>query len=124
MKPKLFKEHNKIINKPNDMLHDECGALPVKTGEGQLISCWQMNLQERLMALVHGNLWLGIRSSAHPVVWLSTEKNPITEELEPVAYNINIEGNKLKLEIELPDTAAEEIYKLIEDGQKNNSDNV
>ena len=54
MTPVKFKESNRTLGKPESMTDEECSSLEVFTDESICISCWQMNLLERLRALLFG----------------------------------------------------------------------
>jgi len=40
------------------MTEEECGSLWVYTDGKQCVSCWRLTFKERLLALLHGNIWL------------------------------------------------------------------
>jgi hypothetical protein len=86
MNPIDFKEKTNILKRPKDMAEDECNPLPVRIVlEGQsttFISCWEPTEEDR-KAIAEGKpVWLGVLSSAHPPVWLTTRKPPQMENLE------------------------------------------
>ena len=61
MKPIKFKEMNRELTKPKNMT-EECSSLYVYTDEEVCISCWKLSFIERLKALIHGRVWLGVLS--------------------------------------------------------------
>ena len=58
MKPIKFEEANRVLTKPSNMTDEECTNLYVYTDQKICISCWNLNLKERLRALIHGKIWL------------------------------------------------------------------
>ena len=62
MKPISFKEQNKILTKPSSMTDDECQSMPVFTDGVNCISCWKLNLKDRLKALIFGKVWIYVWS--------------------------------------------------------------
>jgi hypothetical protein len=75
MKPTSFKEHNKILLKPENMTDKECGALSVYTDGSYCISCWKPSLRERLSILLFGKVWLWVMSGkTQPPVALDGKK--------------------------------------------------
>lgn len=70
MKPVTFKQQNITFTRPPSMTDEQCQPLPAFRGEGQLISCWQMSLKDRLRALLTGRVWLSIHGTAQPPVWV------------------------------------------------------
>ena len=72
MKGVMFKEKNKILNKPDSMTDKECYALPVFNDGKQSISCWRASPWERIKVLFTGRVWLGVHFGAtQPPVWIS-----------------------------------------------------
>lgn len=52
-----------------------CGILPVlKTDDGYFVSKWRLSLTERFCALFSGHVWLSVKSSEHPPVWMIAKK--------------------------------------------------
>ncbi len=75
MKPKEFKESNKVLGKPESMTDDECGSLHIHNAEGQCISKWKAPLWDRVKFLFHGTVWIGILSGeTQPPIWLDCKK--------------------------------------------------
>ena len=71
MKPIKFKEANRNLSKPPNMSDEECSSLWVHNDGLQCISCWKMTLRQRISALIHGKVWLGVLSGrSQPPVWL------------------------------------------------------
>ena len=62
MKPIYFKEHNKLLRKPDSMTEEECGNLHVFTDGDICVSCWKPSIVERLSILVFGKVWLYVFS--------------------------------------------------------------
>jgi len=86
MKPRPFKEMNKILIAPRGAHADgifmdgpldyhtgksvrEIGDLPVFRDGQQIISCWKLNPWDRIKALCFGRVWLGI--------WGKTTQPPV-----------------------------------------------
>ena len=71
MKPTEFKEQNKTFK----------GTIPnssdINTFQNaeQIISCWEMEMDEKLALILNGKVWLGVYGQNHPHVWLSAQ-NP------------------------------------------------
>lgn len=81
MTPAKFKEFNRTLRKPDSMTDEECSSLEVFTDESICISCWQMNLLERLRALLFGKIWLGVLSGGtQPPVWLICHRSAFRKE--------------------------------------------
>lgn len=75
MIPIKFKESNKNLIKPVTMTDEECSSLWVYSDNKQCISCWKLNLIERLKVLLFGKVWLCIISGkTQPPVWLDCNK--------------------------------------------------
>lgn len=73
--PTKFPETNKNLLKPDSMTDEECSSLWVYTDGRECISCWQLTLRQRLTALIHGKIWLGVLSGyTQPPVWLDCDK--------------------------------------------------
>ena len=64
MKPIKFKETNKILQKPDNMIDEDCQSLYVYTDEKQCISCWKLSLWERLKLIFTGKLWVRVHSGS------------------------------------------------------------
>lgn len=75
MKPIAFPEQTKILNKPESMTEEECGAMPVWNGDKQTcISCWRGGLRDRLTFLFTGKMYAGVLSGqTQPPIWLSPQ---------------------------------------------------
>ncbi len=75
MKPIKFKEVNKELQRPRDMLMTNCKSLPILNTDGLCISCWKMSFRERVAVLLFGKLWLTVRSGeTQPPVKLTIDK--------------------------------------------------
>jgi len=68
MKPIVFPEANKILQKPFSMSDGECLPLHVFTGECYgfeiVVSCWKPSWRERLSMLLFGRAWLMLVTNA------------------------------------------------------------
>lgn len=64
MKPSKFKESNAVFVKDQP----EYLPLPVWKGEdGTVISCWKLNLRERIKFFLTGKIWLWMLTFNHPL---------------------------------------------------------
>ena len=80
LSPMRFPEANRDLMKPESMTDEECGSLCVYTDGKICISCWKLNLRQRLAALFTGKVWLGILSGyTQPPVWLDVGKTVFIE---------------------------------------------
>lgn len=74
MKPTDFNESNTVLNKPDGMTDEECGALPVFRDGKQCISCWELSDDDLININQNRKVYLGILSGAtQPPVYLTTE---------------------------------------------------
>ena len=81
MNPIEFKESNKDLIKPKDMMDKECGSLPVYTDGEQCISCWKLSLKEKINILLFGKVWLSVMSgSTQAHVWLMAGNSIFIED--------------------------------------------
>lgn len=83
MKPVVFTEQNAVLKAPPGQ-EEECGELPTWWGDGQFISCWELDPSELKEVLETGRVWLRVFSKHHPPVYLSTERPFVTQELANV----------------------------------------
>jgi len=75
MEPIKFPEANKVLNKPQNMTDEECGALHVHNDGVYNLSCWKPSFKERLSILFFGKVWLWVMSgSTQPPVALEARK--------------------------------------------------
>lgn len=78
MRPVEFTEQTTVLHaNPNQTEIDgqAVGKLPIFTDGNQVISCWGLSWRERLSALWHGRIWLGVHSGqTQPPVWMSADK--------------------------------------------------
>jgi hypothetical protein len=86
MKAIKFKEQNITFTKPEGLTDEQCGSLPAYRGDGEIVSCWELNAEE-IKALQDngGRIWLGICSSVQPPVYLTVTSpfvNPPQVETE------------------------------------------
>lgn len=81
MKPIKFNEANRVLTKPKNMTDEQCSDLYVYTDEEICISCWRLSFKERLKALIHGKVWLGILSGGtQPPVWIDCNETVFEKE--------------------------------------------
>ena len=78
MRPTKFKESNKTYaeNQPEYL------PLPVfKSIDGQVVSCWQLSLRERIKLLITGKLWLCLHTFNKPLqpIFMTTIKSELLE---------------------------------------------
>lgn len=71
MKPTEFNEQNKVFTAPSGMAN--CVNLPVFQDDTQIISCWEMTMDEKLALILNGKVWLGVCGQGQPPVWLSAQ---------------------------------------------------
>ncbi len=72
-----FDESNCVLDKPQDMTHEQCTSLEVWRGpnqEGitQVISCWKLTKEEVDELLKTGRIWVIIAGKTMPPLFLST----------------------------------------------------
>jgi len=82
MKPIDFKNRNKILKAPNGS--DDVKDLPVLYIEApnldygdytyNIVSCWKINIWDRLKLLFTGVVWLNVHHSGQPPVSLHVKK--------------------------------------------------
>ncbi len=83
LKPSNFPEANIKLLKPVDMTDDECSSLFAFTDGRQCISCFKLNLRQKLSVLMHGTIWLSVLSGeTQPPVWLDCSKTVFCEAKE------------------------------------------
>jgi len=76
-----FDEANRVLTKPAGMTDEECSSLDVYTNGSLCISCWTLNSRERVRALLHGRIWLGVLSGdTQPPVWIDCRKTVFVKE--------------------------------------------
>ena len=86
MKPINFKEANKTLMKPEGMIDEECGSLPVLTDGCECLSCWKMSWKERLSALLFGRVWVSVMSGGtQPPIWAGCQKTVLKKKEEEKA---------------------------------------
>jgi hypothetical protein len=79
MKPIEFKEHNRLLRKPESMTDEQCASLPVHTDKGVCTSCWKMTFKERLNAILFGKIWVGVLTG-------TTTQPPISVQCEKTIF--------------------------------------
>ena len=83
MKPIGFPEQNKILQKPEIMIDDECGPLPIWNDGNECVSCWRPSIKERLSILLFGRIWLSVLSGeTQPPVLIWARRNGFGALLE------------------------------------------
>ena len=87
MKPIKFKEQN-VTYAENQSEYLPLPALKVKSDKGEVISCWQLNIIERLRLLLTGKLWVCLLSFNKPLTpsFFTTKKS---ELINPPLKRIN-----------------------------------
>lgn len=76
-----FKEANRCLTKPENMTDEECKSLWVFCDGQVCISCWKLNIVQRLRVLFVGHIWLGVLSGeTQPQVWIDTKKTVFVKE--------------------------------------------
>lgn len=63
MTPVKFKGQNKVLAAPKGMTEEQCGSLPIWSGGGQCISCWQPTDEERKTIAEGGFIFLSVLSN-------------------------------------------------------------
>jgi len=66
MKPIKFKEQNCVYGKDQSE-YMPLPALKIQSENGEIISCWQMSLIERIYVLFTGKVWLSIMMFNKPL---------------------------------------------------------
>lgn len=81
MKPIVFKEHTRVLSKPQAMTDEQCASLAVfDAGDGQLLSCWRASWRERVSVLLFGKVWLWVWSGkTQPPVSLEARRTVFEE---------------------------------------------
>lgn len=78
MKPIKFKECNTIFAKDQP----EYGQLPAfknKSDQGEVISCWNLSIKERIRILLFGKIWLELLTFNKPLTpsFITTKKSDV-----------------------------------------------
>ena len=73
MKPIDFKERNMIYTKPKGMTDEECGPLPVYRDGIHNISCWKLDLKERVGIVLKGLVWVDVLGASQPPIAIGAE---------------------------------------------------
>lgn len=69
MKPVEFAEANMVLTPPQDVSEEDCGRMHAyKTGDGRMISCWELSGTEMMNLLQSGRIWLHVWGEKHPPV--------------------------------------------------------
>lgn len=76
MTPIPFEKQNKVLTPTATNDGRDLQNISVLTDGQQCLSCWQMTWRERLAALLHGRLWLGVHSGAtQPAIWMEVKRD-------------------------------------------------
>ncbi len=67
---------------------DGCDDLPAQSDGTQVLTCWSLNLRERLSALIFGRVWLCVQGGGHPPVWLRCERDCRAPESRGPSQNV------------------------------------
>ena len=80
MKPIEFKEQNVVFAKDQPQ-YQPLPAFKNKTLEGEVISCWQLSIIERLRILFTGKLWVSLMTFNKPLTpsYFTTLKSEVLE---------------------------------------------
>lgn len=80
LKPRNFKQANRVYKAPENMSEEECANLYVFTDGQCTVSCWTLSLFQRLYILFTGKIWLHqlSGSTVYPTA-LSCEDSPFME---------------------------------------------
>lgn len=78
MKPKQFKEANIIFAKDQPE-YKPLPAFKSNTPNGEVITCWNLSLKERLRILLKGEVWLCLTTFNHPLTpsFMTTQKSEV-----------------------------------------------
>lgn len=84
MKPVDFKYSNKTLGPPKHWRYSDnvtgIVPMPIWTDGEQCVSCWKMNLWERIKALLFGKVWVAVLSgNTQPPVGISVAKEYLKE---------------------------------------------
>jgi hypothetical protein len=91
MKPKKFPEANMLLKAPPG-LEDEVSDLTVFKNENVIISCWELNEEEKKQVQETGTVWLGVMSqTTMPPVYIMVQ-SPFEELRERIQDNKKKEG--------------------------------
>jgi hypothetical protein len=77
MRPIVFPESNGTLGGGPASRYgtlDAVADLPVYRGSGQVISCWQLTVWERVKLLLSGRVWLLVLGTNHAPVSVVTER--------------------------------------------------
>lgn len=67
-KPVFFPQANGVLhgNRPAE-------DLPVCRTDGMVVSCWHVPLWKRIRLLFSGRIWLVVKGTTQPPLWIDTE---------------------------------------------------
>ena len=94
MTPRDFPERNKFYKKPSDDGFD----LFVHDDGKQLISCFDMTCDEKMIAAFFGTVYLSVVGRVQPPVWI-TPKNPFYDPNKPITPDAEIIDNFIERKI-------------------------
>ena len=83
MKPIKFKEQN-VTYAENQSEYLPLPAFKVEGGKGEVISCWQLSITERLRILFTGKLWVCLLSFNKPLTpsFFTTKKSEVLQTIK------------------------------------------
>lgn len=96
MTPKDFPERNKFYKQPSE----DGFNLYVHDDGKQLISCFEMTNDEKLLGAFFGNVWLCVIGQIQPPVWITT-RNPFYDPNQPITPDEKIIDNFIERKITL-----------------------
>jgi len=78
MKPVKFKESNVVFAKDQPE-YMPLPAFKAKTPQGEVVSCWNLSLRERIRVLFNGKIWLSLWSFNKPLTpsLITTKKSDV-----------------------------------------------
>jgi len=88
MKPISFKEQNTVIAE-NQKEYLPLPAFKNNSPQGELISCWQLSIKERLKLLFTGKLWVMFLTFNKPVTpsCFSVNKYDFFEKTDKITFD-------------------------------------
>lgn len=100
MLPIDFYERNKMFTAPPGKEDSGILDLPVFADGSQMVSCWQMTTEEKMMAAFFGLLWVGVVSNHLPPMWFATRR-PFTDAPDAQFPDAQVVDNYIKRKIRL-----------------------
>jgi len=79
MTPIEFKEQNVVFAKDQLPYLPLPAMVDVNSDQGEVVTCWNLSLSERLRVLFKGNIWMTMMTFHKPVtpVYMSTKKSDV-----------------------------------------------